>query len=51
LVALMALLPVAFVGWVAFETGLASGILSDHSENRAISKATLALRLAHWRIS
>ena len=47
LVALMALLPVAFVGWVAFETGLASGILSDHSENRAISKATLVLRLAH----
>jgi hypothetical protein len=26
-------------------------LLRTHSENRAISKATLALRLAHWRIS
>ena len=37
----------AFAGglrWLgSVRDGLASGILSDHSENRAISKATLAL--------
>ena len=45
----------AFAGglrWLgSVRDGLASGILSDHSENRAISKTTLALRLAYWRIS